>query len=159
MTFNFHFAARTAGDPTVDHDFRCPDEPYGCPKTKFAACTFNASTAQAVRAPFILCWEAQDEDTTGQQRVETCGTQAGLSAEQVQGIVDCGNGDLGTELMVEAAQYFMGRFPEWSKVTGPFNVPHVFVNDQDQYADIDYTSLLSALCTNGAEVNTCDTIV
>lgn len=157
--FDFHFAVRTAGDPTVDHNFRCPDESIGCPLTKFAACTFNVSASQSVRAPFLLCWEAQDEETSGQQRTETCGSQVGLGAEQLQSILDCASGDLGTQLLVESAQYFMGRFPEWSKVTGPYNVPHVFVGDQDQYGSIDEASLLAALCADGAKSSACDTVV
>lgn len=150
---------RTAGDPSTDHDFRCPDEQIGCPYSAHVACTFKSSEAQAVRAPFLLCWEAEDESTTPQQRMETCAAKAGVDAAQVQEILECASGDLGTELLVEAAQYFMGRFPEWSKVTGPYNVPHVFVGDGDQYGSIDYDSLLAAVCAAGAQAEACSTLV
>lgn len=159
VTFDFHFAARTAGDPTTDHDFQCPDEQRGCPYTKHAACFFNASAAQSVRVPFMLCWEAADETTTPQQRTKTCAAQAGVSSEEVQSVLSCAEADMGTQLLVGAAQYFMGRFPEWSKVTGPFNVPHIFVGDEDQYGSIDYSSLLAELCAAGAKSSNCSTVV
>jgi len=159
VAFDFHLAVRTAGDPTTDHDFRCPDEPVGCPISRYAACALNASAAQAVRLPLTLCWGAEAEPTTGQQRTETCGPKAGLSALQVQNIVSCAMSDVGTQLLVEAAQYFMGRFPMWAKLTGPYNVPHVFVDDQDQYGPLTFDLLLAKLCADGAQAAACDTVV
>jgi len=151
VDFTFHPAIRTAGDPTTDHNFQCPDEPIGCPYTKWLSCAWNASpTTQDQQANFLFCW-AESTDAP-QVKAQSCAEEVGIAWDSVS---TCGNGDQGIQLQVAAAQYFMQRFPEWSNVKGPFNVPHVFVNDQDQYGSTSYDDLLKALCAVGVDSGSC----
>jgi len=159
VTFDFHFGIRTAGDPTTDTAFQCPDEASGCPYTRYEVCTFNESSDQDVRVAFVLCMEEADESTTPQERMELCAPKAAFSSEQVQNIQSCYDGDSGTQLLSAAAVYFMDRFPVWSQQGYPFNVPHIFVNDEDQYGTIDSASLLAKLCAAGANAAACSSLV
>lgn len=151
VDFTFHAAVRTAGDPTTDHNFLCPDEAVGCPYTNWLLCSWNATqTTQAQRVNFLTCWAESEEDP--QTKAQACAGQVGIAWDPVN---ECASGDQGLQLRVAAAQYFEQRFPEWSKVDGPFNVPHVFVNDQDQYGSISYDDLLKALCAAGVDSGAC----
>lgn len=107
-------------------------------------------TTQAQRANFLFCWAESEDDP--QIKAQNCGGKVGISWDPVS---ECGTGDQGIQMLVTAAQYFEQRFPEWSNVHGPFNVPHVFVNDVDQYGSTSLDDLLGALCAVGVDSGSC----
>lgn len=151
VEFDLHAAIRTTGDPATDHDFSCPDEAVGCPYTKLLLCAWNATeTTQDQRLTFLFCWA--ESSAAPEAKAESCAGQVGIEWGAVS---DCASGDMGIQLLVSAAQYFEQRFPEWSKPGGPFNVPHVFVDGQDQYGSTSYDDLLKALCAAGVDSGAC----
>ena len=114
-------------------------------------CSWNATqTTQAQRANFLFCW-AESEDAP-ETKAQSCAGEVGIAWDPVK---ECGSGEQGVQMQVVAAQYFEQRFPEWSDVHGPFNVPHVFVNDQDQYGSTSFEDLLKALCAVGVDSGSC----
>lgn len=114
-------------------------------------CSWNAAqTTQAQRINFLFCWA--DSADAPQTKAQSCAGEVGIAWDPVN---ECASGDQGIQMQVAAAQYFEQRFPEWSKVDGPFNVPHVFVNDQDQYGATRYEDLLKALCAAGVDSGSC----
>ena len=149
VDFYLHFAIRTAGDPTVDHDYECPDENIGCPNSKWAECAFNATeTTVEQRVSFLTCWDESTADA--QSKAKTCAAQAQLDWTTIE---DCHGGSLVAQLQDADAEYFEQRFPTHAH-SGIYYVPHIFVDGEEQ-SDISYDGLLAALCAGGATASAC----
>ena len=60
VDFTMHVAIRSAGSPSKDHAWSCPDEDPGCPLTKWFICAvdgYNPDTrTQDQNVNFLTCW-------------------------------------------------------------------------------------------------------
>jgi hypothetical protein len=155
VEFNFHSAIRSAGSPTADHSWACPDEDPGCPMTKWFICAVDGwnrtTTTQDQQINFLTCWD--DAAGTSEQKAKACAETAGLNFGPIS---TCQSGTKGDELQVAAATYFEQRFPTHAH-SGIFGVPHLFLNGEDLGYDVQYDALLKKLCATGIDAGACKT--
>jgi hypothetical protein len=148
-----HSAIRSAGDPSTDHAWACPDEEPGCPMTKWFICAVDGwnktTTTQDQQVDFLTCWD--DATGTSEAKATSCAKTAGLDIKE---ITSCESGAKGDALQLEAAEYFETRFPTHAH-SGMFEVPHLFINGKDVGQNRDYATILKALCDTGITAGAC----
>jgi len=155
VEFSMHSAVRSAGSPSKDHSWDCPDEDAGCPMTKWFLCAVDGwnttTTTQDQRVNFLTCWD--DSTGTNEARVKQCAKQVGFD---MAAITACNSGSKGEALQLAAAQYFEKRFPTHAH-GGMFMVPHIFINGKDQSTGLmNYNTILKALCKTGIKAAACN---
>lgn len=117
--------------------------------TNYALCAAHGIAANDTKhhIEFMACWDEETE--SAESKAQKCGEAVGVHADFIG---HCATGPTGDKLKAAAASYFVKRFPEHA--TGPFHVPHIYVNNVEQEAT-DYDSLLKALCAAGAKGGAC----
>jgi len=169
VSFTLHPAIRW-GQPKVDQcandTFACPDEPCGCPHTKWLLCGMHATnTTQTQQVNFLTCFDQNDVAwsnewvTSGQMPTAKtsalhCVNQSvGLNYKAVQ---ECGDGKMGTDLQHTALKYFEKTFPMYM-TGGRFDVPHIYINNVEQTVNLPgkVWTFLQTLCDLGAGAGAC----
>jgi glutaredoxin len=156
VDFEMHSAIRSAGDPSKDHSWDCPDEDAGCPMTKWFLCAVDGwnknTTTQDQRVNFLTCWD----DATGdaEAKAKTCAAAGKLDFDAIS---KCNSGSKAEDLELAAAKYFEQRFPTHAH-SGMFMVPHVFINGKDIGENRDYHSILKMLCDTGIKAGACTSL-
>lgn len=185
VEFTLHPAIRNGtgqvGDCAAD-SFSCPDEPCGCPYTRWALCGLQGAQDQQVQ--FLTCYDSQnipyssdwvtyDEMPNPMQAAQQCVEDLGLNWTQVQtcggnmtGNVETGNytevvGPESVRLATEAAEYFYDTF--FKARTGvKFFVPNLYIADtagvsvqQDLNNLVDSWNITKELCAVGANASIC----
>jgi hypothetical protein len=153
VDFQMHSAIRSAGSPTTDHAWACPDEDAGCPMTKWFICAVNGwnttTTTQDQRVNFLTCWD--DAQGTSEDKAKACAKTVGLDFSAIS---TCQAGDYGVFLQQQAAEYFEKRFPA-NAHSGMYQVPHIFI-DGKEMVDRDYNTILKAVCATGITAGACN---
>lgn len=184
VDFTLHPAIRNgtgkAGDCAAN-SFSCPDEPCGCPHTRWVLCGmhFTPDNSQANQVNFLTCFDTQniafsnDWVTGGEmpnpmQAAQACAEQLNLDWEAIHkcagnitGNVDTGNyteivGQQGLELQIKASKYFYDTF--FKARTGvKFYVPNLYIGDVEQTLTNteDMWNITKALCASGAKASIC----
>lgn len=185
VEFTLHPAIRNGtgqvGDCAAD-SFSCPDEPCGCPYTRWALCGLQGSQDQQVR--FLTCYDSQnipyssdwvtyDEMPNPMQAAQQCVEDLGMDWPTVQacggnitGNVETGNytevvGEESMRLANEASIYFYDTF--FKARTGvKFYVPNLYVANtagvsvsQNLNNLVDSWNITKALCDSGAGASVC----
>jgi len=185
VEFTLHPAIRNGtgqvGDCAAD-SFSCPDEPCGCPYTRWALCGLQGSQDQQVR--FLTCYDSQnipyssdwvtyDEMPNPMQAAQQCVEDLGMDWSTVQacggnitGNVETGNyteviGEESMRLANEASIYFYDTF--FKARTGvKFYVPNLYIanTDGDSVSQnlnnlVDSWNITKALCDSGASASVC----
>jgi len=169
-----------AGDCAAD-SFSCPDEPCGCPYTRWALCGlhYTAGNSQANQVKFLTCFDSQnipyssdwvtyDEMPNPMQAAQQCAEDLSLDWTAIQtcggnitGNVDTGNytevvGKQGYQLSVDASNYFFDTFFK-SRTGVKFYVPNLYIGNVEQDLNNleDMWNITKALCDNGADASIC----
>jgi hypothetical protein len=184
VNFTLHPAIRNGtGKPNdcAADSFSCPDEPCGCPYTRWALCGmhFTADNSQKNQVKFLTCYDSQnipyssdwvtyDEMPNPMQATQQCAEDLNLNWTAIQtcggnitGNVETGNyteviGEQGRQLATEASNYFYDTF--FKARTGvKFYVPNLYINDVSQDLDnlVDMWNITKALCAYGAKASVC----
>lgn len=189
VTFNFTNAIRYNESLLVDGAvanedmYACPDEGWacpgtsedasvyvtcGCPYTAWVQCALDqiseGDEQQQKHVTFITCWDDQglkdkkQSNETLQAAAANCSDQIGVDWSAVQAC----NGDYQgkrAQLLFAAANRFMGKWPEYTAMAGPFHVPHVLIGqDQSHMQDMDDTdigALNAKLCSLSVDTGNC----
>lgn len=180
VDFSLHPAIRAgtgqAGDCAAD-SFSCPDEPCGCPYTRWALCGMQGTQAEQVK--FLTCFDSQnipyssdwvtyDEMPNPMQAAQQCAEDLNMDWTAVQtcggnitGNVETGNyteviGEQGKQLATDAANYFYDTFFK-ARSGVKFYVPNLYIGDdkgnsvsQDLENLDDMWNITKALCSAGA---------
>lgn len=184
VEFTLHPAIRNGtgqvGDCAAD-SFACPDEPCGCPYTRWALCGMQGAQDQQVR--FLTCYDSQnipyssdwvtyDEMPNPMQAAQQCVEDLGMNWTEVQtcggnmtGNVD-GNytevvGEESVRLATEAAEYFYDTF--FKARTGvKFYVPNLYIAGTNGVSVSqslnnleDSWNITKSLCSVGANASIC----
>lgn len=183
VVFTLHPAIRNgtgqSGDCATD-SFACPDEPCGCPYTRWALCGLHhKSTSQAEQVRFLTCYDSQnipyssdwvtyDEMPNPMQAAQQCAEDIGLDWTAIQtcggnftGNVETGNyteviGAQSLQLATEASNYFFDTF--FKARTGvKFFVPNLYINNVEQPLNNleDTWNITKKLCADGAKASVC----
>jgi len=157
VDFQMHSAIRSAGDPSIDQAWACPDEEPGCPMTKWFICAVDGwnqtTTTQDQQVNFLICWD--DSMGTLKMRTKKCAKVAGLNMVKIE---ECQRSTQGEALQVAAADAFEKRFPTHAH-SGIFNVPHIFIGGKEvDLNDMNYNSVLKSLCETGIEARACKAV-
>jgi glutaredoxin len=156
VDFQMHSAIRSAGSPSKDHSWACPDEDPGCPMTKWFICAVDgwntSSTTQDQRVNFLTCWD--DAQGSSEDKAKACSKQVGFDFSAVSA---CNSGPKGEALQLAAAEAFEKRFPTHAH-NGMFEVPHIFINGQDIGTNRDFNTVLKKLCASGIKAGACKDI-
>lgn len=152
VTFDVHACVRRGkgGDDCPTDSFHCPDEPCGCPHTRWVLCGLHATeTTQDQRIKFLTCvdqrtvaysdeWATSGQMPNPMQATMHCANQTkGLNLAKIQ---ECGGnitswdplsedhteivGKQSMELINSAADYLQVAFPDG------LAVPHAEVDDE-----------------------------
>lgn len=153
VIFDFHAAAR--GGPFKDgrcpaDSYWCPDEPCGCPHTRWVLCGLHANNfSQDQQVKFLTCvdqytvaysdeWAIQGMMPNPMRATIHCANQTSLNIDDVQ---TCGGnitswesesnftevgGKQGWNLLDAAAKYITAAFPDG------FSVPNAFIDEEEQ---------------------------
>lgn len=192
MTFNFTSAIRynasllENGTVASEDMYACPDEGWvcpgtenetvyvtcGCPYTAWVQCALDqigeGEQQQQKQVTFITCWDDQgladqkQTNATLEAAASTCSRQIGVDWDAVQA---CNSDYTGkrADLLFAAANRFMGKWPEFTNMDGPFHVPHVLIGKnqsdmQDMNVDINSTDIQvfnEKLCSLDVVTGTC----
>lgn len=181
VDFTVHPAIRNgtgAANDCATTSFACPDEPCGCPYTRWALCGLN-DQSQADQIKFLTCYDSQnipyssdwvtyDEMPNPMQAAQQCAEDLSLNWDAIQtcggnmtGNVETGNytevvGEQSLQLATEASTYFFDTFFK-ARVGVKFYVPNLYINDvsQDLNNYVDSWSTIRALCNSGANASVC----
>lgn len=148
VEFQMHAAIRTAGDPSSDHQYECPDEDVGCPMTLYVLCAMDGASVSE-KVTFLTCWD--ESSGTISSRAKKCVAKTSIKWSAVEA---CATGSDGKALQLAATEYFEKTFPSHAHA-GHFQVPHIFVDGKDQLQNTGYDSLLKALCATGITAGAC----
>lgn len=186
VEFSLHPAIRNgtgkSGDCATD-SFSCPDEPCGCPYTRWMLCGLQAAKQEQVRfltcydsqnTPFSSDWVTFDEMPNPMQAAQQCAEDLGLNWTAIQscggnitGNVETGNytevvGAEGRQLAIEAANYFFDTFFR-ARSGVKFYVPNLYIENQagesisqDLENLDDMWNITKALCAAGATADICE---
>lgn len=179
-------------DGTVANEdaYACPDEGWacpgtsedgsvyvtcGCPYTAWIECAFDQideteqQALQQKQETFITCWDDQglkdkkQSNETLEAAASTCSTETGLPWSAVKTCWTDYSGKR-AELLFAASNRFMGKWPQYKSMDGPFHVPHVLVGkDQSNMQDIDpqlnstvdIPAFNEVLCSLNVDTGTC----
>lgn len=184
VDFTLHPAIRNgtgkSGDCAVD-SFSCPDEPCGCPYTRWALCGMHAEETftQGDQVRFLTCYDSQnipyssdwvtyDEMPNPMQAALYCAQMVGLNQTTIQscggnltGNVESGNytevvGEQGRLLAIGAADYFYDTFFK-SRTGVKFYVPNLYIQNVEQDLEnlVDSWNVTKTLCSVGAQADIC----
>lgn len=185
VEFTLHPAIRNgtgqSGDCATD-SFSCPDEPCGCPYTRWALCGMQGDQTEQVK--FLTCYDAQnipfssdwvtyDEMPNPMQAAQQCAEDLNMNWTTIQtcggsitGNVETGNytevvGEGGVQLATEAANYFFDTFFK-ARVGVKFYVPNLYIENsagdsvsQNLNNLDDMWNITKALCSSGADASIC----
>jgi len=185
VDFSLHPAIRNgtgqAGDCATD-SFSCPDEPCGCPYTRWALCGMQGSQEEQVK--FLTCYDSQnipyssdwvtyDEMPNPMQAAQQCAEDIAMNWTALQicggnitGNVETGNytevvGEQGMQLANEAATYFFDTFFK-ARSGVKFFVPNLYIGNtagvsvsQDLNNLEDMWNITKALCNSGSTASIC----
>lgn len=185
VDFSLHPAIRNgtgqSGDCAAD-SFSCPDEPCGCPYTRWALCSLQGDQAEQVK--FLTCYDSQnipyssdwvtyDEMPNPMQAAQQCAQDLNMNWTSIQicggnitGNVETGNytevvGEGGRQLAIQASNYFYDTFFK-SRVGVKFYVPNLYIENsagesvsQDLNNLDDMWNITKALCSSGADASIC----
>lgn len=191
MTFNFTSAIRynesllENGTVTSEDMYACPDEGWacpgtnenasvyvtcGCPYTAWVQCGLDQISEEdnQKQLKFIVCWDDQglhdkkQTNATLEAAAQNCSTQLGLEWDAVKTCNEDYSGKR-AELLFAASNRFMGKWPEFLDMEGPFHVPHVLIGPdqshmQDYEADLNSTDIENInemLCALDVVTGTC----
>lgn len=193
VTFNFTSAIRYNTSLLVDGTvvdetmLGCPDEGWacpgtnenasvyvtcGCPYTAWVQCALKQTKSQQEQVDFITCWDDQglhDKKQTNKSleaAASNCSSQVDLDWEVVQACNVDYSGER-AELLFAAATRFMEKWPEYTKMGGPFHVPHVLIGEnqgatQDMDVDLNSTDILNfnkKLCSLDVQTGSCGSAI
>lgn len=177
VTFDVHPAVRRGKGGADDcptegqQGFRCPDEPCGCPHTRWVLCGLHATeTSQDQKIKFLTCvdqrtvaysdeWATSGQMPNPMQATIHCANQTrGLNLEKIQ---ECGGNitswdplseDNFTEDIGKQSLELIGTAADYMKVAFPdgIAVPHVVVDDEELNTDtvnlVDGWNITKHLC-------------
>jgi len=109
--------------------YDCPDE-TGCEYTAWVECAMNKTSTQSQKMAFLTCWDETTDAETPQNETsleafaERCAHAACINTSMVK---DCHGGHQKMDLLWQAANKFMNKWPQFTKIGGPFHVPHVLI--------------------------------
>lgn len=153
--------------------FECPDEPCGCPYTRWSLCGTQYAASQEDKIRFATCFDNQNipysSDWTQFMNpmwaAGNCSQTLNLSWDNIHA---CGGdiigdfssgdytevvGDEGNALAGEAAKYFYDTFPLRRGIENAmFHVPHLYINNVEQGLDNleSIWNVTGVLCAAGA---------
>jgi len=132
-----------------DEGFACPDttivdghvsysDTCGCPYTEWVECALNSSMSQNQKVNFVTCWDDAtiadkvQNSSTLESMAQDCAVEASLDWSKVQA---CHAGPQKSELLWLAANKFMVKWPNNTKMGGHYNVPHVLITSVSNATD------------------------
>lgn len=161
VNFTLHAAIRPGTGLTTPWScplgsFECPDEPCGCPYTRWSLCGTQYAGSQEDEIRFSTCFDNQNipyssdwaQYMNPMWAAGNCSTTLKLPWDKIQACGgditgDFASGDYtevvgveGNALAAEAAKYFYDTFPSRRGVENAmFDVPHLYINDMEQNLD------------------------
>ena len=122
----------------------CIDE-QNCDYERYTVCAFNNQSFSA-QFQFLECLDAPWDDPLTMKKPEKCAKKIGsMSWSAIQA---CYTGNLGLELLQEAATKFVAQFPKKAYM------PQVAVNSK--VIDASYSAMKDAVCAAGAQAPACN---
>eukprot|EP00933_Yihiella_yeosuensis_P058602 TRINITY_DN5921_c1_g3_i1.p1 TRINITY_DN5921_c1_g3~~TRINITY_DN5921_c1_g3_i1.p1 ORF type:complete len:233 (-),score=41.20 TRINITY_DN5921_c1_g3_i1:235-933(-) len=160
VDFRLHVAIRKG----LDQKYQCVAEAPGCPMTRYFLCAFKSTEDIAAHVAYLTCFNSMPK--IGPKDVDELNDRAKICAEKTKldwaQISTCSAGDLGDKLQLEAEEYFVKRYPEFSKPgpESPFGVPHVYIDGAEVgpkgWAEkVDFKATLKLLCQDGLKAEAC----
>jgi len=189
LTFNFTSAIRYNKSLLVDGTivdetfYECPDEGWackgtnddasvyvtcGCPYSAWVACAMDKTATVNQQVNFIACWDdtgmhsQKQNDTTLEGFAHDCSIQSSLDWSAVKECHDTPK--TRADLLWDAANRFMDKWPEFAVMGGHFHVPHVLIgadlstaedmeNINIDASDIPYFN--KKICSLGVDMTVC----
>lgn len=152
------------GDNVTNYDSSC-----GCPYTAWVECAMNKTVVQNQKVNFITCWDDASiadklqNETTLSAITEYCSLEASIDFSEV---LACHSGDQKSDLLWQAANKFMTKWPNNTVMGGPFHVPHILLGtidgkdvedtEEPKYNASDIPYFNNKLCALGIKMPACD---